>query len=511
MNCDTSVVELGTLHQLLNFTKRLILIAKQIPTPRGVFMTIVKSSKNHPLYESISAVVGTDRVSDNQVIISSYSKDACHLTAERPGMVVMPETIEEIQEIVEICRENEMPIVPAGGRSGICGACLPRVEHAVMLDLVNMDDIIAIDEDVMTVTVEAGLRWAELIHRLDEKGYKLGFRGPYGGNAGTVGGSVSINSIGYAASKFGPSPEGVVSLEVVLADGSIITTGTGWNETAKIFGRYSSYNDLTGVFLGDHGTLGVKTKVTLKIYPKAEYLTFGDFGFKTLQDATAGFLEVQKRGLTEELNLLADRQSTDTFFPGFLDKHPEIHAMFASVVQETDEQLASRKMEIIKDIALEHGGKDLGNFASQMHWGEMFNLVQPLYNNGFWLNTCHLRPINRIPDLMEKAWRIFEKHKLLDNGIKWIASCLGADRAYATGWVTLFAPNKEKMNLGLKAWNELLDAVIQTGGCPYWNGLLWENRALKKTNDEFLNTYWKIKNALDPEGVFSPQVFKGVD
>jgi FAD/FMN-containing dehydrogenase len=378
-----------------------------------------------------------------------------------------------------------------------------------MLDMVKMDKIIEINEDIMTVTVEAGQRWAELIHRLDEKGYKLGFRGPYGGNVGTVGGSTSINSIGYAASKYGPSTEGVVSLEVVLANGEVIKTGTGWNVDAQLFGRYSTYNDLTGIFLGDHGTLGVKTKVTLKIYPKAEHITYGDFGFKTLEEASAAFLEVQKRGLTEELNLLADRQSTDTFFPGFLDSHPEIHAMFASIVQETDEQLAQRKMEIIREIALEHGGKDLGNFASQMHWTELFNLVQPLYNNGFWLNTCHLRPITTIPDLMKKLWAIFDKHKMLKNGIKWIASCLGADRAHATGWITLFPPNKEKMELATKIWNEMLDTIIETGGCPYWQGILWESRAHKRTDKAFLETYWRVKKALDPENIFSPDVFTG--
>jgi len=289
-------------------------------------MTIVKSSENHPLYQELVSIVGQDRVNDNQVILSSYSQDASHLEAERPGIVVMPNSVEEIQEIVNLCTRTKSPIIPAGGRNGICGACLPRVPNVVMLDLVNMDKVIKIDDDVMTVTVEAGLRWAELIHRLYERGFKLGFRGPYGGNAGTVGGSVSINSIGYAASKYGPSTEGVVSLEVVLANGEVIRTGTGWNPDAQIFGRYSAFNDLTGIFLGDHGTLGIKTKVTLKIYPKAEHLTYGDFGFKTLKEATDFMLEAQRYGFTEELILLADRQSTETFFPGLLNKHKEIHA-----------------------------------------------------------------------------------------------------------------------------------------------------------------------------------------
>jgi len=62
----------------------------------------------------------------------------------------------------------------------------------------------------------------------------------------------------------------------------------------------------------------------------------------------------------------------------------------------------------------------------------------------------------------------------------------------------------------LKAWNELLDAIIATGGCPYWNGLLWESRTHPKTNKEFLETYWKVKKALDPHNIFAPDTFTGV-
>ncbi|TFF92807.1 FAD-binding oxidoreductase, partial [Candidatus Thorarchaeota archaeon] len=218
-------------------------------------MVVIKASKTHPLYEKIVEIVGEEQVNDNPVVISSYSKDACHLTAERPGIIVMPSSVEAIQRIVRTCSETKTPIMPAGGRNGICGACLPRVKEAVLLDMVKMNKLVNLNKDTMTVTVEAGMRWAELIRHLDANGFKLGFRGPYGGNAATVGGSVSINSMGYAASRFGPAPEGVVSLEVVLPTGDIVTTGSGWNKDAETFTRYSSFSDLTGIFLGDHGSL----------------------------------------------------------------------------------------------------------------------------------------------------------------------------------------------------------------------------------------------------------------
>jgi FAD/FMN-containing dehydrogenase len=255
----------------------------------------------------------------------------------------------------------------------------------------------------------------------------------------------------------------------------------------------------------------VKTKVTLKVYPKAEYSSYIDLGFRNIEDATAGFLEVQKRGLTEELNFLLARESADTYFPGLLDSHPEVNATFHSVVMETDKQLAERKIQIIREIGLEHGGKDLGNFAAQIHWAEKFNEVQPMYNNGFWLNTCHLRPIVRLPELMSEMRKIFKTHNLAKNNIKWIADALAVDRSYAAAWITIFAPTRDKMQLAEKAWNEMLDLAMDTGGCPYWSGLLWEGRALDRVDENFIELYRTIKKAVDPANIMAPGVFGGVD
>jgi FAD/FMN-containing dehydrogenase len=110
---------------------------------------------------------------------------------------------------------------------------------------------------------------------------------------------------------------------------------------------------------------------------------------------------------------------------------------------------------------------------------------------------------------MKKLWAIFDKYELLKNDIKWIASCLGAERAYATGWITIFVPTRDKMELGLKAWNEMLDEIIDSGACPYWSGLLWEERAVERAKKPFLDLYWSIKHAIDPENIMAPGVFTG--
>ena len=70
-------------------------------------------------------------------------------------------------------------------------------------------------------------------------------------------------------------------------------------------------------------------------------------------------------------------------------------------------------------------------------------------------------------------------------------------------------PTRDKMELGLKAWNEMLNEHMDTGACPYWSGLLWEKRAVSKANPNFLDLYWKVKRAIDPDNIFTPGVFTG--
>ena len=90
-----------------------------------------------------------------------------------------------------------------------------------------------------------------------------------------------------------------------------------------------------------------------------------------------------------------------------------------------------------------------------------------------------------------------------------MADALAVERAYAAAWVTIFAPTRDKMELAEKAWNEMLDAAMETGGCPYWSGLLWENRALEKVHDSFIQLYRSIKKSIDPDNIMAPYVFEG--
>ncbi len=461
---------------------------------------------------AIAGIVGVTNVSTEPIVLCSYAEDASPFEGKLPGIVVRPQSSREVQLIMKYVAKHKMTVVPVGGRSSICGSPIPRVDNAIMVDFTRMDQVIAINEDTMTVTVQSGITWSRLINELKEKGFKLGFRGPYGGNAGTVAGSLSGNSIGCGASAHGSAPDSVVGIEVVLANGEIVRTGSGWKDSAgmkDIFARFCTYNDITGIFLGDHGSLGLKTAATLKIFPVPKGVAYFDMGFPDAIAGARAFQEIQKEHLAEEIVMLGDDNSIELLVTSYRSTFPDVHCLFGVIIEEPDERIAEIKKEMCEKIARKHGGKPIGQFLAKAHWNNMFNLTQSLFEEGFWHNTCHLRPISTLPVVIEQFHAIAKKHDLKGNSINWIISALGVSHCYTSGWLTLFLKDKAKQGVLDAAWDELRSAELASGGVPYWTGKLWEPYVLPITNPAFLDLMKHIKEALDPDNLIHPQCFCG--
>ncbi|NVM02234.1 MAG: FAD-binding oxidoreductase [Candidatus Helarchaeota archaeon] len=467
---------------------------------------------NKELSSELSSFLGPENVSSEKFILISYSEDASPFEGNLPQIVVRPETTEHISKIMKIATDKQVPVVPVGGRSSISGSTIPRVDNALMIDITKMTKILELNEDIMTVTVQTGITWSELIHKLKEKGYKLGFRGPYGGNAGTVGGSLSANSIGCGASANGGACDNVIGLEVVLPNGEIIKTGSNWRNSSPImrenFARYCTFNDLTGLFLGDHGTLGIKTAATLKIFPVPKGVAYADFGFSNLEQATKAFHEIQSNHLVEEAVMLGDSNSIVLLASSYRSTFKNLECILAVIIEEVDEEIAKIKRELCEKIVRKYGGKSIGMFLSKAHWLNMFNLVQSLFEEGFWYNTCHIRPISTLPILVEKFHALANKYQLKENGFNWIISALGVDHCFTSGWITIFMGDKNKKDLVYKAWEELREIEMELGGVPYWTGKLWEPYALDRVNPSFIGLLKTLKKALDPKNLLHPMVFE---
>jgi D-lactate dehydrogenase (cytochrome) len=197
-----------------------------------------------------------------------------------PAAVAAPGSTLEAARVVSAATGLGAPVYPRGGGMSYTGGYVADQPGGVVLDLRRMNRILAVAADDRTVTVEAGATWADLLAVLKPHGLRTPFWGPLSGLSSTLGGGLSQNNAFFGAGVHGPTADSVLSVTVVTATGDVVRTGTAGAAGAKPFFRHYG-PDLTGLFLGDCGALGVKTEATLRLIPAPEYEAWASFTFDT--------------------------------------------------------------------------------------------------------------------------------------------------------------------------------------------------------------------------------------
>lgn len=206
-------------------------------------------------------IVGKDNVEVNKATLHAYSYDATPGFQAMPDCIVSPENTQQVAAVVKLCNEHKIPIVPRGSGTNLSGGTIP-LQGGVVLLFKQMDRILEIDKENLTMTVQPGVITAHIIAAAEEIGL---FYPPDPGSMhiSQIGGNISENSGGLRGLKYGVTRDYVMGLEVVLPNGEIIQTG---GKLAKDVAGY----DLTRLFVGSEGTLGVVTEAILKLIPKPE-------------------------------------------------------------------------------------------------------------------------------------------------------------------------------------------------------------------------------------------------
>ncbi len=206
-------------------------------------------------------IVGPENIDDSKVGRLVYSYDATPQFQSLPDLVIAPRNTREISEIVKICNEHSIPIVPRGSGTNLCAGTCPT-EGGIVLLFKHMNSIIEIDEENLTVTVQPGVITLDMIQAVEEKGFFYP-PDPSSMKISTIGGNINENSGGLRGLKYGVTRDYVIALEIVLANGDIIRTG---GKLAKDVAGY----DFTRLLVGSEGTLGIVTEATLKLIPMPE-------------------------------------------------------------------------------------------------------------------------------------------------------------------------------------------------------------------------------------------------
>src|SRR6187455_1362931 len=249
--------------------------------------TNVKSSITAEIINEFKNIVGENYVLYDEETLDHYAHDETENLHYLPDVVIKPGTAQEISALMKICNAKKIPVTPRGAGTGLSGGALPHL-GGVVLAMERMNSILDIDERNLQITTEPGVITEVLQMELKEKGL---FYPPDPSSRGScfIGGNIAENSGGPKAVKYGVVKDYVLNLEVVLPTGEIIWTG------ANVLKNATGYN-LTQLMIGSEGTLGIITKIVLKLipYPKKDVVML--IPFKSIEEACLAVNEILLAG-----------------------------------------------------------------------------------------------------------------------------------------------------------------------------------------------------------------------
>ena len=248
--------------------------------------------------KQFESILDSSRVLTSEEDRQFYSQDIFN-QGETVQAVLQPASVEELAAAVKAATSAGMAVFPRGGGMSYTDGYLPTVGNAVTIDTQKMNQIVEINTEDMYVTVQPGVTWEELDLALKEKGVRTPFWGPFSGKFATVGGSVTQNSVSYGSGDAGPAGDSLTGFEIVTANGDVIKTGSGGGEHGKPFYRHFG-PDLTGLFSGDAGALGIKATISLRLMKRKPEVMCFSYNFDTFDAMGKAASAVAREGIVTE-------------------------------------------------------------------------------------------------------------------------------------------------------------------------------------------------------------------
>jgi glycolate oxidase len=457
-----------------------------------------KSIKINPVYKKLTKIVGADRVKADDFERDLYSHDVAALPKMmgvafnfKPDLVVRPKNAKEVSEIIKTALKEKVPIIPRGGASWGLGGAVPT-NGGIVLDLTNMNRILEIDEDNLIVTVESGIYWKSLNENLVQKGFIIGSY-PSSAYSATVGGWINTGGVGIGTYKYGSVGDQLRSMEVVLANGEIIDTGF-----KNVLSNSSGYN-LNGLFLSSEGTLGVVTKVTLKMYPAPEEIRPLSYDFSSAEKMCSAIRKITRSKILP-LHI------------GFLDKNhfgflklinknvPKVNEFLLNAVFEGDSKMIDYEEQVIDKIASSTGATKKDTKTAKHEWDERYFEMRIKKVGPTLITGEALTPISTMPSMVKGIYKVFKKMKLR-------AAITGfiSDRNTVTFMPYYLTDERQMVRslLSMAFTKKLNDLAFKNGGRPAGLGIFFASN-LKKLHGNELGLMFDLKSALDPYNIMNP-------
>lgn len=291
----------------------------------------------------LKALLGA-RATDAASVREHHSHGESYHPAAAPDVVCFPSTTDEVVGIVDISRRHQVPLIPFGAGTSLEGH-VHALRGGITISLREMNRIVRIGAEDLDATVEAGVTRGQLNKALRNTG--LMFPVDPGADA-TIGGMAATRASGTTAVRYGTMRENVLGVTAVLADGRVIHTGTRARKSAAGY-------DLTRLFVGSEGTLGVITEVTVRLHPRPEAASAAVCSFETIRGAVDTVIATIQLGIPVARIELLDEAHLDAINRYSHTTYPVAPTLLFEVYGESEAHVASQA-ETLQAIASEHGG-----------------------------------------------------------------------------------------------------------------------------------------------------------
>jgi FAD/FMN-containing dehydrogenase len=440
-------------------------------------------------YRRLVNTLGPERVARTEFERMAYSHDFAALPKVAllqwqlyPDFVVLPQTAEEVSAIVKLSDESGLPIVPRGGGTGWYGGAVPN-RGGVLLDMRKMSKIVALDPAARTVTAEAGATWHDLAMFVEAKGLALPAM-PFNAMASTIGGAINSGVPGFGTFRNGSLADAVVSLEVVLPNGRVMTT-------ADPRDAGTTFANLTPLFVGAEGTLGIITKATLRLRAKPEASKPLAYGFPSAEAGAAFVTAVVDSGIAPYHAALLDKEH----FAMERILRPEapdpVDAILVGL-EGTKDDVADQE-KALDDLAARGGGRKLRPEAVQDLWGRRFTMYSARRLSKGLVVSNNLVPLVKLKEGVAAARELIRRLKL--NGSVQ-AALVDSNTAILAPYV-LMDETTPSGGAALGYVKKLGDTAMDLGGHPMGLGLFMVFN-LRKMHGHSAPYYAHLKSVLDP-------------
>ena len=453
------------------------------------------------LKKKIRAVVGAENALDADLDRFGYSYDASFVPlfpANKPELVVRPATTEEVSKIMALASEHGIPVTPRGAATGRTGGSIP-LKGGISMSLERMTKILELDVNNMMVWAEAGVRTIDLYNACAARG--LFFPpDPASWKFSTIGGNVAENAGGMRAVKYGVTSNYVMGLEVVLADGTVLLTG------GKAIKNVTGYN-LTSLFTGSEGTLGIITKALLRLIPMPKKRGTLQLMFRTLDDGCTTVHQILQAGLAPAAAEIMDRFCLEAVAKHRkTDLDPAIGCCIIIEIDGEDDAALDTQARRMEEVAKRCGVYQFRVAQSQQESDELWAIRRGLSSAIASLVPNRLGedisvPRDAFPEVVRRIGAIAEKHKLTIA----VYGHAGDGNIHPSILCDLSKPGEEERVH--RAVEELFDATLAIGGTlsgEHGIGITKRPYIAKALGEAGVKALAAVKQALDPKGILNP-------